>query len=94
MNGIDIGRRVEVRSGPLRGRKGRVVQNDGSKLWGIKFDDDLDTTHNNISSSRLKIIQDKRTFHWKCVEESFPEAPVQEFCETGVVGFDFNQFSE
>lgn len=91
---IEIGARIKVRNGPFRGKEGLVVKKDAERLWGVKFDDELDAIYSNISSSSLTLVHDKRIFKWKCVDESFPVEPIQEFRDVGVVGFNFNQFAE
>ena len=89
--GIDIGRRVKMRRGD---RKGYVVERDGESppVWSIRFDDMPNNIESGIPSTILTSIKDKRIFTWKCVEDSFPDDPIHEFQDHGVVGFDFEKF--
>ena len=89
--GIDIDRRVKMRRGD---RKGYVVEKDGERMWSVRFDNAPNTIENGIPSTSLNIIKDKRILEWKCIEDSFPDDPIHEFQDHGVVGFDFERFDK
>jgi hypothetical protein len=98
--GIDMGSKVEERSGQRR--RGLVVADDrdpteeGARpCWSVRFDDDEDSPPQRfVPSTQLKVIRDTRVFTWKIVENSSPTDPVAPYKDHGIIGFDFSRFEK
>lgn len=96
VNSIEIGRRVKEKG--RGGRTGLVVDGDeelrfGSrpqKKWSIRFDGSNEIEH-NFRSTQLTVIKDTRVLEWTVVEDSFPENPVTEYHDHGLIDFDFDR---
>jgi hypothetical protein len=85
---------LQERSGAKR--SGLIVGDGGEALtWMVQFEGS-DENEDQLSSSRLKLVQDNSEYVWTIVKDSSPEQnkAVTEYRDIGLMGIDFKDFSD
>jgi hypothetical protein len=93
-NKLAIGATVQERSGERR--TGLIVGNGSEELtWMVQFERS-DENDAQLSSSRLKLVQDNSEYVWTIVKDSSPEQnkAVTEYRDIGLMGIHFKDFSD